>query len=403
MCLKNLNKRNFKEHLPSSYTLQSQSDIGARNLKYGSKTYKSIYSQPNKRLTPHFIIGVVLIFLCLIFLPRAISSNFHRPAEVLLQVHDAEMYVNEEKPQFAANIECKDSASTVVDEKSGLTIQNLIDRLNEEGSYTLASNGDGTKVGEFPIQANLAADIQASLDNEWKDKVKVVMSSGTFRVKEIDEAHAKELADKAKAAYEQPMLALTFDDGPGPYTLELLEALEKSGAHATFFMVGKNVPNFPEAVKKMSDIGCELGNHSYDHAKLTKLSIAEMQAEISQTNEAVRSITGRQSTVLRVPYGATSDAVNGACGMPMIQWSVDTLDWKTRSTEATVENVLNYAEDGDIILMHDIHSTSVEAAKQLIPALQSKGFKLVTVSEMAKARGHKLENGNTYFSFHKAE
>lgn len=320
-----------------------------------------------------------------------------------MQVHDAEKYVNEEKPQFAANIECKDGASTVIDEKSGLSIQNLIDRLNEDGVYTLASDGDGTKVGEFPIQASLASNIQTSLDNEWKDKVKVVMSSGTFRVKEIDEAHAKELADKAKAAYEQPMLALTFDDGPGPYTLDLLEALEKSGAHATFFMVGKNVPNYTDAVKKMSDIGCELGNHSYDHAKLTKLSLAEMQAQISQTNDAISAIAGKPASLLRVPYGATNDSVNAICGMSMIQWTVDTLDWKTRSTEATVENVLSNAKDGDIILMHDIHSTSVEAAKQLIPSLQSKGFKLVTVSEMAKARGHKLENGNTYFSFHKGE
>lgn len=372
-------------------------------MRHNRHNYKSIYYQHKEHNPIKIVVSIVVIAAAALLVLKVFGLIFHQPAEIHLQVHDAEMYVNEEKPNFTANIECKDNTSTVVDEKSGFRIQNLIDRLNGNDGYTLASEGDGTKVGEFPIKASLAADIQTSLDNEWEDKVKVVMSSGTFRVKEIDEAHAKELADKAKAAYEQPMLALTFDDGPGPYTLDLLEALEKSGAHATFFMVGKNVPNYPDAVKKMGDIGCELGNHSYDHAKLTKLSIAEMQAEINQTNEAVRSITGRPSTVLRVPYGATNDSVNAVCGMPMIQWSVDTLDWKTRSTEATVENVLNYAEDGDIILLHDIHETSVEATKQLIPALQEKGFKLVTVSELAKARGHKLENGDTYFSFHKGK
>lgn len=399
--MNNRRKINYIKNLPSNYTLQSQGGGGARNLHYNRSSKNPVYHRPKNNNAIKLISVILIIVALIIILPKAFGALFHHTTEITMQVHDAEMYVNEEKPEFSANIECKDSPSTVFDEKSGTTIQNLIDRLNGDGGYTLASDGDGTKVGEFPIQARLASDIHTSLENEWKDKVKVIMQSGTFRVKEIDEAHAKELADKAKAAYEQPMLALTFDDGPGPYTADLLECFEKHGAHATFFMVGKNIPNYPDAVKKMADIGCELGNHSYDHAKLTKLSLAEMQAEITQTNDAVSAIVGKPASLLRVPYGATNDSVNEICAMPMIQWSVDTLDWKTRSTEATVENVLNYAEDGDIILLHDIHSSSVEAAKQLIPALQNKGFKLVTVSEMAKARGHKLENGNTYFSFHK--
>lgn len=401
--MNNRGKINYIKNLPSNYTLQSQGGGGVLNLHYnrGHNNFDYRRSKNNNAIK---YVGVILTIVALIIvLPKAFGALFHHTTEITIQVHDAEMYVNEEKPDFSAELICKDNTSKVLDDKSGITVQSLLDNINRGDGYTLASDGDGTNIGEFPIKCNLAGDIQNTLDGDLKDKVNFVVKLGTFRVKEIDEAHAKELADKAKAAYEQPMLALTFDDGPGPYTDDLLECFEKHDARATFFMVGKNIPNYPDAVKKMGDIGCEFGNHSYDHAKLTKLSIAEIQAEISQTNEAVQNITGRPSTVLRVPYGATNDAVNGACGMPMIQWSVDTLDWKTRSTEATVENVLNFAEDGDIILLHDIHETSVEAAKQLIPALQERGFKLVTVSELAKARGHKLENGNTYFSFHKGE
>ena len=197
------------------------------------------------------------------------------------------------------------------------------------------------------------------------------------------------------------MIALTFDDGPGKYTSTLLDTLEQYGAHATFFMVGKNVPKYPDEVKRMLEVGCELGNHSYDHAQLTKITPEEIQGQVNNTNGEIENAAGSPATLLRPPFGAVDDNVKQNVGMPMILWSVDTLDWKTKDANATIENVLTNAEDGDIILMHDIHEQSVEAAIQLIPALQEKGYKLVTVSEMAKARGVKLENGEKYFGFWK--
>lgn len=198
---------------------------------------------------------------------------------------------------------------------------------------------------------------------------------------------------------DRPMVALTFDDGPGPRTLELLEQLEQYNAHATFFMLGQKVSSYPDAVKKMKETGCELGNHSFDHTDLSTLDSAGIQDEISKTNEGIRNITGAGATVMRPPYGAVNSTVSANAGMPMILWNIDTLDWKTRNAQSTVDAVMNKVKDGDIILMHDIHTETVDAALQLIPKLQSDGYQLVTVSELAAARGKQLLNGETYTDF----
>ena len=289
----------------------------------------------------------------------------------------------------------------MLDEETDYTIQDLIDELQNGSGYTLESDGDGMEVGEYSISAVLTSAVATPLNTEWLDKVAIHTKKGTFTVKEIDKEHEEELNKAAEEAYDQPMIALTFDDGPGKYTSKLLDALEQYGAHATFFMVGKNVPKYPEEVKRMLEIGCELGNHSYDHAQLTKLTPEGIQGQVNDTNGEIEKVVGKSATLLRPPYGAVDDNVKQNVGMPMILWSVDTLDWKTKDANATIENVLTNAGDGDIILMHDIHEQSVEAAIQLIPALQEKGYKLVTVSEMAKARGVKLENGEKYFGFWK--
>lgn len=199
----------------------------------------------------------------------------------------------------------------------------------------------------------------------------------------------------------KPMIALTFDDGPGKRTMDLLKVLEQYGAHATFYMQGKNVGSYPDAVAKMEELGCELGSHSWDHPQLTKLDAAGIQQQVSSTNEAVNAIVGHNTTTLRPPYGAINDTVKANVGEPMILWSVDTLDWKTKSKDATVQSVLTTAGDGDIVLMHDIHDWSVDAAIEVIPQLIAKGYQLVTVSELAEARGITLQNGGTYSEFYK--
>lgn len=210
-----------------------------------------------------------------------------------------------------------------------------------------------------------------------------------------------ELLSKEKTEIDpgKPMVALTFDDGPGPRTSEILDQLKKYNAHATFFMLGKNVKSYPDAIKQMLKDGNELGNHSYDHQQLTKIDAEAIAKEVNDTNENIKNICGSPATVLRPPYGAINDTVKSSVGMPMILWNVDTLDWKTRNTQSTIDEVMRNLKDGDIILMHDIHTQTVDAALQLIPKLEEEGYQLVTVSEMAAAKNKTLENGTAYSDF----
>ena len=197
----------------------------------------------------------------------------------------------------------------------------------------------------------------------------------------------------------QKMIALTFDDGPGPRTSELLNQLKKYNAHATFFMLGKNVKLYPDAVKQMLKDGNELGNHSYDHQQLTKIDGAAVKKEVDDTNRNIKNICGSPATLLRPPYGAINDTVKSNVGMPMILWNVDTLDWKTRNTQSTIDSVMKNLKDGDIVLMHDIHSQTIDAALELIPKLEEEGYQLVTVSEMAAAKKQDLKDGTAYSDF----
>ena len=197
----------------------------------------------------------------------------------------------------------------------------------------------------------------------------------------------------------KPMVALTFDDGPGQRTGELLDALSKYGAHATFFMQGKNVSVYPDAVRRMKEVGCEIGSHTFDHPDLTKMDASGIKDQVDRTDQSLHDIIGQGATVLRPPYGAINDTVKATIRKPLILWNIDTLDWKTRNVQMTVNEVMTKAQDGDIILMHDIHSESVDAAIEMIPKLIAQNYQLVTVSEMAAAKGIKMENGERYTDF----
>ena len=199
----------------------------------------------------------------------------------------------------------------------------------------------------------------------------------------------------------KPMVALTFDDGPGQYEGRILTALEAVGGRATWFMVGNLVSSHAADVQRMVADGCEIGNHSYKHENLSKLSTSAIVDSIQKTNNALQAACGQPATVVRPPYGATGGnckSALGSMGYASILWSIDTLDWKTRNADSTVNTVLSSVKDGDIILMHSIYSQSAAAAERLIPALVQRGFQLVTVSEMAAARGG-MAPGKNYGSF----
>ena len=200
----------------------------------------------------------------------------------------------------------------------------------------------------------------------------------------------------------KPMLALTYDDGPSAHaTPRILAALEKYNSRATFFMVGKQAEKRMDVVKKMEELGCEVANHTYDHTLMTKVPPEELASQLARTNQVVSDACGVSPVLMRPCGGARSEAgmnIVGAISMPAVLWSIDTLDWKTRDAQTTIQTVLEQAKDGDIILMHDLYETTADASEVLIPELVNRGFQLVTVSELASYRGGMLP-GHTYSRF----
>ena len=194
-------------------------------------------------------------------------------------------------------------------------------------------------------------------------------------------------------------IALTFDDGPSDYTARLLDCLEANNAKATFFLVGNMIDYYSEDVTRMEALGCELGNHSYDHTDLSTLSAEEVSNEIGQTDQLLNNLVGHGATVVRPPYGNVNDTVTSVIATPMILWTVDPEDWNEgEDVDRLVNAVLDNITDGSIVLMHDIFSSSVDAAEILIPRLIQDGYELVTVHQLAESKGITLQGGVLYNS-----
>lgn len=180
-------------------------------------------------------------------------------------------------------------------------------------------------------------------------------------------------------------VALTFDDGPGPYTAELLSHLARAEAPATFFVLGENVKANPAVAKATAAAGHELGVHTWDHRRLIFLDAADVRKELTSTVKVIKQTTGVTPRLLRPPYGETNRVVATQARrakLAQVLWDVDTLDWKTRSTKKTIKAAVKSAERGSIVLLHDIHRTTVAAVPAIIKGLRKKGYTLVTVSQL---------------------
>ena len=198
---------------------------------------------------------------------------------------------------------------------------------------------------------------------------------------------------------KRPMIALTFDDGPGEYTETLLDTVEKYNIHVTFFMLGQNVEGRESTIQRMVKLGCEIGNHTWDHPEQTlpNMDLDSVVQEFQKTDDALVKACGQAATVCRAPYGAITDEQMSAVGKPFFMWSTDSLDWKLMDADADYNQIMNDTSlgDGSIILMHDIHEPSVKCAtEKLIPALVDQGYKLVTVSELAEAKDVTLQSAS---------
>lgn len=197
----------------------------------------------------------------------------------------------------------------------------------------------------------------------------------------------------------QKLAAITFDDGPGPYTDGLLDELAQRGVVVTFFMQGHNASRYPDVVKKAYEGGHQIASHTYDHAQLTKLGNQAVQNQLSVNASILDQAIGASgSYMLRPPYGSINSRVLSVINTPAILWSVDTRDWESRNADAVYRHIVNDTKDGAIVLLHDIHPTSIPGALRGIDALRDQGYELVTVSELLRRRGYEVLPGKKYYS-----
>lgn len=191
-------------------------------------------------------------------------------------------------------------------------------------------------------------------------------------------------AMQSSAVANRPLqVALTFDDGPHQTcTPALLNGLKQRGVKATFFLMGENIAGKEPLVQRMQAEGHLIGNHGYRHIQMTKEEAEQACADIEQTEKLIQSITGKRPEYLRPPYGDWNEQLECRVNLTTVLWNVDSLDWKFQNTDRIVRRVEKDVKDGDIILMHDIFPTSVEAALRIVDDLQKRGYEFVTVEEL---------------------
>lgn len=236
---------------------------------------------------------------------------------------------------------------------------------------------------------------------KYNDKVGYVSKAHLTEIK-IEKKEVKlNVPPQGHIDPSKPMVALTFDDGPSiKSTTRILDTLEKYNVHATFFDLGSLMLRYPDIVKREAKLG-EVGTHTYSHKNLNKLSEEELAEELRLSREAYEQVLGYEPKLLRPPYGnANANVRAGITDMAIINWNVDSLDWKYRNKDLTLNEIDKFGDlNGKIILMHSIHNETADAVEVLVPDLLDRGYQVVSISELAYYKGYTLETGTIYYGF----
>lgn len=224
--------------------------------------------------------------------------------------------------------------------------------------------------------------------NTHKNNLPIQDNSFCEETPKVEEDNSRE--EFIKTQYKlKKLIALTFDDGPGRYTENLVDELKKRNVKATFFILGENATSRQSSIKYIVDNGNEIGIHSYVHKLFTRITNEEIEEQIDKTKNVLYSATNQDISLIRVPYGSINDRVNLLLEnnqLTNVLWDVDSKDWKFRNTNKIYNYTLKRVSGNDIILMHDIYKTSVEAALKLVDTLTSECYTFVTVSELLNLR-----------------
>ncbi|MCM3534807.1 polysaccharide deacetylase family protein [Cellulosimicrobium funkei] len=261
-----------------------------------------------------------------------------------------------------------ESAGLVSDEGTRTTLDGLL----TQATTTLDAGPGGAPVAETVA---LRDAVLAATEAVWSDRLALQLAQRR------DQARATGV----DCAVER-CVALTFDDGPGPDTERLLQVLAEKHVSATFFLVGSNVEKRPDVVRDTAAAGHLLANHTWDHPQLTTLDDDAVRDELARTQAAIESAAGVTPTLLRPPYGDVDDRVRSVAlrsGLQVVLWNLDTLDWKTRDAAETRRRAVEGARPGSVVLMHDIHASTVDAVPGIVDDLRAQGYRLVTVDLLA--------------------
>ena len=262
---------------------------------------------------------------------------------------------------------------------------------NGDITYQLKENGLVVYFYHFEIYPAIQEELSVTLDYS---KMKEYLS---FDVSELEKENSETENVPKK---EKKAIALTFDDGPsGQKTLDLLNIFADNKMHATFFMVGNRMAAQPHILKEVLKSGNEIGGHSYSHANLNRQTKEFIKQEEENLNTVYQSITGETLKLLRPPYGNANTLVKETLNYALINWNIDTEDWRYKNADHIYNEIINKVEDGDIVLMHDLYDSTIEAVRKLLPELYSRGFQVVTVSELARLKGQTLEPHKLYRYF----
>lgn len=229
-----------------------------------------------------------------------------------------------------------------------------------------------------------------------------ILSLQELKISKIPKADLKEITknEEPKIPDNRPRIALTFDDGPHPQnTVKILDILSKYNAKATFFMLGENVERNNWIPKRIIDQGSEIGTHTWNHKNLNKLNKEEILNQITSSSNKINEFSNTEVKYFRPPYGNVNEQVKQVAreqNKYIILWNVDTEDWKSKNAEMVTNHVLENVKDGDIVLMHDIYLSTVEACEKIVEELTNRGYRLVTISELFEGR-EKMECGEKYY------